>query len=313
MANNIYSSSKKWGIISLLSLIVILFIIYLFWDKNVDNSSKVTITNVTDEWLNTAPTHNNPNNNPESSSGYSSEYSSSKPYGNLEQLKNTIPYSPTPFDPNTASVEVMIANGVPTNTIKRIVAYRNKNGTFYNKEKLKNFGLDDETYKKIAPYISIQNTKNYSTNNYTSKYPSNSSYTPKAEPNNLDINTASQEDFMGFKGIGPGYSKRIVEYRDRLGGFLSIDQVKEVYGLPDSVYNHIKDKILVKSPNIKKININTATFEELADHPYIRKFMAENIIKFRNDIKEFKSIQELRQIPLINDEKYRKIVPYITL
>src|SRR5690606_13197870 len=160
----------------------------------------------------------------------------------------------------TASIESMLANGLPSHSVKRIVSYRNKGGTFYKKEKLKNFGLDDETYKKVEPYIRINSTsQTYSSNKYTSS----NTYSKPAEPTNLDINAASLEEWMLFKGIGPGYSKRIIEYRDKLGGFIDKTQLKVVYGLPDSVYNHIIDKVQVGTVNIKKININTATLEEL--------------------------------------------------
>lgn len=301
-----YSKSQLWGIISLIAVIILIFIIYLIVDKKSIDNRQVILTDVTEEWMKSSPSaqNNSPNSPPPSEIQGGSIPSSYD--------AQDIAYAPSPFDPNSASFETLIANGLSTSSAKRIIAYRNKGGTFYQKEKLKNFGIDDATFSKIEPYLTLPKNKssNYSNNYSSDKYSNN--YSPQPEPNDLDINAATQEELMRFKGIGPGFSKRIIEYRTKLGGFLNVEQLKEVYGLPDTVYNHIKDKLVVKTA-INKININTATFEQLSDHPYIRKFMAEKIIKFRDDIKEFKSIQDLRQIPLINEEKYRKIVPYISL
>lgn len=306
MKLNTYSKKTISGFLSLIGIVLIAMLIYYAVDKYDNNSKKISVTNATADWMKTTPQPSR-NTSQYPTTSYNSEVNHS-----LSDDARDIPYAPSTFDPNTASFELMIANGVPIGSAKRIIAYRNKGGTFYQKEKLKNFGIDDQTYSKIEPYLSVPNKSlsSYTSSSGYKKY--DNSYTPKPEPTNLDINSATQDELMLFKGIGPGYSKRIIEYRNKLGGFLTVDQVKEVYGLPDSVFMHIKDKIIINK-GITKININTATFEQLAEHPYIRKFLAEKIIKFRDDIKEFKSIQELKQIPLINDEKYRKIVPYITL
>lgn len=308
MRNNLFSKNKKWGIISLFSIIVLAFITFFIIDKQKNQTDNFVLTDVTEDWMKNK-TQSNVNYSELENKEFTNNISNTN-HSEIDALSKSIEYSPSKFDPNTASAEVMLANGVPPNAVKRIINYRNKNGKFYSKEKLLNFGIDEETFKKISPYIHIAE-KNSNHSSTSSSYKNN--YSPKPEPTNLNLNQATQEQLMEFKGIGPGFSKRIVEYRENLGGFLHIEQLKEVYGLPDSVYLHIKDKLVIDPTLVKKININTATQEELAKHPYIRKFMAEKIIQFRNDVKEFKSIQELRQIPLINEEKYRKIVPYISI
>lgn len=223
-----------------------------------------------------------------------------------------IPYAPQKFDPNTADLETMIAAGVPVGSAKRIIKYRNKGGKFYNKEKLRNFGFSESEYEKVAPYITIP--VSYASNPQPSYAPEyESSYTRAPEPGEVQINSTNEEELMRFRGIGPGFSKRIIAYRNKLGGFHKVEQLKEVYGLPDSTYLHIKDRIVINAEGFRKININLASEEELAAHPYIGKFMAAGIIRLRNDMKTFKNISDLRQVPLINEEKYRKIVPYIQL
>lgn len=221
-----------------------------------------------------------------------------------------IPYAPRKFDPNTAPIETMIAAGVPLGSAKRIIRYRNKGGKFYNKEKLKNFGFSESEYAKVVPYISIHIPND---NNTRESYTSEGKYVRVPEPGEVYINSTDEEELMRFRGIGPGFSKRIIAYRNKLGGFHKVEQLKEVYGLPDSTYLHIGDRIIINAEGFRKIDINQASEEELAAHPYIGKFMAANIVRLRKDMQSFRNISDLRQVPLINEEKYRKIVPYIQL
>jgi competence protein ComEA len=119
--------------------------------------------------------------------------------------------------------------------------------------------------------------------------------------------------WMQQKGIGEGFARRIIAFRDKLGGFLYKEQLKEVYGLPDSTYQNLLPHITINTALVKKIPINTATEATLAAHPYIDKKMATNIIKLKKDLGTFQKIEDLRMIPLINEEKYRKIAPYLSL
>lgn len=223
-----------------------------------------------------------------------------------------IPYAPREFDPNTAAIETMIAAGVPVGSAKRIVKYRNKGGKFFHKEKLKNFGFSESEYEKVIPYISIHISDG---NNPRKSYADEdkSRHTPVPEPGEVYINSTNEEELMRFRGIGPVFSKRIIAYRNKLGGFHKVEQLKEVYGFPDSTYLHIRDRVIINAEGFRKIDINQASEEELAAHPYIGKIMATNIIRLRKDMKSFRNISDLRQVPLINEEKYRKIVPYIQL
>lgn len=314
------TKQERWGMIALLALILFSITIWQVIDYvGANKFSKKEKTQIQKDWESFQANHitwdsnaQNTNNN-EAEQGF---YPSSNQWEKDEVSLKQIAYQPVKFDPNTASIETMIASGVPISSAKRIIKYRNKGGQFFNAEKLLNFGFSEADLTKVTPYLVFPNKNNsYSNNNnYRKDYPQyKNNYTPTPEPTQVFINTTNEEELMKFKGIGPGFSKRIINYRNKLGGFLSIEQLKEVYGLPDSTYNHIKDKIVIEPDKIIKININTSTEAELANHPYIGKYMAANIIKLRNDIKSFKNIAEIRQVPLINEEKYRKIVPYIQL
>jgi competence protein ComEA len=132
---------------------------------------------------------------------------------------------------------------------------------------------------------------------------------PRLSP--IDINLADTAAFIAFPGIGSRLADRIIRFREKLGGFYSIDQIGEVYGLADSVFQKIKPFLLAGPYDLKKININTATLEELKAHPYIRYAIANSIVQYRNQHGNFTSIEELKKIVLITNDTYEKISAYL--
>jgi competence protein ComEA len=212
-----------------------------------------------------------------------------------------------PFDPNTASEEELIAVGFQPRTAKTMIKYRNNGGKFRKKEDLqKLYTLSKEDYERIAPYARFDDT-HQDKPAYTEHKPA---YVSSSRI--VELNDADADALLSLRGIGPAFSKRILNFRNALGGFITVEQLKEVYGFPDSTYQQIKDRVSVDAGRAKKININQATEEELGKHPYIGRKLASNIIKFRNEVKSYSEIGQLKQVPLINDEKYRKIAPYLS-
>lgn len=214
------------------------------------------------------------------------------------------------FDPNTVSEEDLVKLGLPPGTARTLVKYRSKGGRFYKKEDLKKlYTLREQDYERLAPYVTIAGANHEENAAIGQK---NEKHTSFAVPFTVELNTADEASLMKLKGIGPAFSKRIINFRNGLGGFFAVEQLKEVYGFPDSTYQQLKDKLTADPQKVKRLNVNTATEEELSRHSYIGRKIAANIIKLRTEIKSFKEIEELRQIPLINDEKYRKIAPYLS-
>lgn len=300
------SKRSKYGLYSLLIVLLLLIVWWriapLFNTSNEQNAKEENElqaawtaykkNNVKDEPVEEAPRKwiNNDNSNPAES--------------------NNIAYKPKAFDPNTASEEILVAVGFPIRTARTLIKYRNKGGHFWKKEDLKKlYTLTEQDYNKIAPYVSITNDRS---TNYTEFKNNDSKTITYSEQHPLELNKATAEQLMSLRGIGPGYSNRIINFRNALGGFLKIEQLKEVYGFPDSTYQQLKDKFTVDAQVVQKLNVNLATEEELAAHPYIGKKLAPNITKLRNDLKSFTEIEQLRQVPLINEEKYRKIAAYLS-
>jgi competence ComEA-like helix-hairpin-helix protein len=204
------------------------------------------------------------------------------------------------FDPNTVTKEDLLKMGLKTWQADNLIKYREKGGVFKTSNDLsKVHGLDKELVQKLIPYIVISTEINTTSNG-------------KNFDTILNLNTATEIELQKLQGIGPYYAKRIVEYRTILGGFLNVEQLMEVYGLTEELYQQIKDKFIISTENIKKININTAEYFDLVTHPYISKENAKNILNYRNFAGTIKSTEELLKQKAVDKEFYNKILPYIS-
>ena len=215
------------------------------------------------------------------------------------------------FDPNTAIEKTLLENGIPQKQVNMIIKYRNKGGKFYKKEDLKKiYGMPESVYNNLENFISIES--NFTKKKTIAKASSKKPFVKKSfEPIQIDINKASAEEWQKLRGIGPAFSKRITKFRDALGGFYSINQVGETYGLPDSTFQSIKTQ-LVKSSLLKKTNINQASEEDLKKHPYISWKQAKLIVSYRTMHGDFKLVEDLLQIQAFNQEWFDKVKYYLT-
>ena len=123
----------------------------------------------------------------------------------------------------------------------------------------------------------------------------------------ININTASAGELKKLKGIGNKLSQRIVKYRDKLGGFYSVEQIKEVYGIRPETFKQIEPHIFCEG-TVRKININTASFKELVRHPYLKYEDVKAIFKFRD--KNIPLSQEKIE-EIFGKEKTEKILHYV--
>ncbi|MCT4579963.1 MAG: helix-hairpin-helix domain-containing protein [Flavobacteriales bacterium] len=129
----------------------------------------------------------------------------------------------------------------------------------------------------------------------------------------IEVNSADTTAFKRMKGIGSYYAKKLVNYREKLGGFYSVEQLKEVYGIQPEVIEQNKDRLTLDTTLIDKININTVTKEELKRHPYIKWNIANSLVMYRINHGKYQSVQNIQNSDLVNDELYRKIVRYLTV
>ncbi len=211
------------------------------------------------------------------------------------------------FNPNTANVQEFEKLGIPTYVANRILKFRGAGAVFYIKADFKKiYGLDENLYNDLYPYINLPETKTYTPKPFDDK----PSYQPKTYAL-IDINTADTATLNRLPGIGNVLSARIVVFRDKLGGFYSFEQLGEVYGLKPEVLEKIKPKLKADFTIQKYININTATAAELAQHPYIKKKFADIIVNYRQQHGNYTKAEDLLKTKIIDEATVNKLRGYL--
>ena len=218
------------------------------------------------------------------------------------------------FDPNTLSVDGWVRLGLREKTANSIQKYLSKGGKFRQAADIKKiWGLRPELVERILPYVKIASTNNatqYENKNYPA-YEKKVYEKKIIEP--VDINHGDSMAYLSLPGIGPAFAKRIINFRNKLGGFYSVDQISETFGLADSTFQKIKPLLLISKQPVKKININTASQDEMKTHPYIRYQLANLIVQYRTQHGAYKSIEDIKKIMAVNEELFNKIAPYLTV
>ncbi|MER2996202.1 ComEA family DNA-binding protein [Pontibacter populi] len=241
---------------------------------------------------------------------------------NYRRGPNAVPAVPLrAFNPNALTLDQWQAFGVPKYLSQRILNYRAKVGDLTYKAELgRIYGMPDSVFKRLYPFIDLPETRpdNYSRNR------SIGSSRPRPTPNwdakprekfilaPFNINTADTAQLKQIRGIGSKLSARIVKYRDRLGGFYSLQQLAEVYGLQPEIIDSLnKYTFVAKAHAPKPVNLNTATIEELRTHPYMTSNLARAIVAYREQHGRFESVEELKKIKIVKPEQYEKLKPYL--
>lgn len=207
-----------------------------------------------------------------------------------------------PFNPNYITDFKGYKLGMSVDEIDNLLNYR-KTGKFVNSaaEFQRVTKISDSLLKQISPYFKFPEWVSKSENDKTKIRQKNKKTVIQ------DLNTATENDLIEVHGIGQKLAQRIIAYRKLLGGFTFDDQLYEVYYLDKAV----ADKVLIKfkvieKPKIKSIDINEASFKEILHLPYIDYNLTKKIFEYRDEIGEFKSIEDLKEIdsfPLINFDR----------
>ncbi|MCB0644232.1 MAG: helix-hairpin-helix domain-containing protein, partial [Phaeodactylibacter sp.] len=198
--------------------------------------------------------------------------------------------------------------GFSERVAKTLLAFRKKGGQFYQpQDLLKVYGLEPALLEQVQDRL-------YFPEKQTVAIPEGNPkpYSERRAPILVDINQSTATDWQALHGIGPAYANRIINFRDKLGGFASVDQIAETWGLPDSTFQQIKP-FLQFSPVFQQVSINTATIETLSRHPYINKKTAQLIVRFRENHGPYSSLEALLQIPLIQQDLLDRLAPYLSL
>ena len=231
-----------------------------------------------------------------------------------------------PFDPNTLTPRDWEARGLPHFVAERIVRFRDVIGGFKNKEQIRRtYGLPDSVYARLAPYLLLPDAppaRTYARQErpFNQKFPDRAPYPVSKfarKPAHLvafDLNSADTTQLMQIRGIGRGLSARVVEYRNRLGGFVRAEQLAEIYSLrdaPDLVDSLRKYTFVTGSFAPAPIDVNNAPFELLQAHPYVGKRLARVLVAYRQQHGPFHQAADLRQIRILDEAAFTKLQPYL--
>lgn len=234
----------------------------------------------------------------------------------IEKNQSQTPIRIFPFDPNMASETDWREMGITKRTARTIRNYLKKGGRFRQPADLaKIWGMRQTDIERLMPFVRINGRGNqigtYGKPHADGTLTDRTSFKSK-EKSLLDINRSDSSAWESLPGIGPGYARRIVRYRERLGGFLRVEQVAETFQLPDSVYQRIRPLLApTRSDDIRTININQVSTDTLGRHPYCGFPMARLIIRFREQHGPYKRVDELLQIQRVDSVWWSRIRPYL--
>ncbi|WP_018611943.1 ComEA family DNA-binding protein [Segetibacter koreensis] len=222
------------------------------------------------------------------------------------------------FDPNTLDADGWKKLGVREKTINTIQKFLASGYKFRKPDDIRKiYGLQTEDAGRLIPYIRIAKKEESSANNsYADKAKIASTSNAVSEIKRtkiIDINTADTSEFISLPGIGSKLATRIVNFRQKLGGFSSVAQLGETYGIADSTFEKIKSRLQCINPILKTININTAGIDELRAHPYLRWNIANAILNYRQQHGNYISVEDIKKIDIITEELYNKIAPYLVV
>lgn len=232
----------------------------------------------------------------------SKQFSSIRQKRDKKTKKYNVPASK--FNPNNYSQKEWMTLGLSEKQAVIVVKFAQRG--IRNNEQLKQiFVIDEALFNLIKDstfYSEQKEWKTYTTDRFTSKQ------RPK-----IELNTATAEEFRTLYGIGEYFSNKMVEYREQLGGYIFKEQLLEIRNFDQEKFDNISNRIEVNAENIKQININTCTAEELAKHPYIRWNIANSIIKMRVQLGKYTHLDQLLKSELIDKDRLEKIRPYLVV
>jgi competence ComEA-like helix-hairpin-helix protein len=217
------------------------------------------------------------------------------------------------FDPNNASAEDFARLGLAPRTVKSILNYRVSGGKFRKADDFKKiYTLQEADYERLAPFIQIAAAEAVLR---PVMHASGGASTPDGTTAQgpIDINRSGVEEWQALPGVGLQRARTIVNFREKLGGFVTIDQVGQTRGLPDSIFRRMRPALQLDYLEIRRINLNTVSVEDLSAHPYFSKKQAEAIFFYRQQHGAFRSLGDLSGITSLGATQawLSQVGPYI--
>ena len=217
-------------------------------------------------------------------------------------------YDFKPFDPNTIDKNDWIKMGLTPKQAGSIIKFVSKGGKFYKPNDIrKMYCLSTAECDMIIPYVVIEKASE----KLYDKVDGNIDF--REEYLQIELNSANKEALELVKGIGPSIAKGIIKYRSILGGYVQLEQLKEVYHIDSAKFETIKNNFIINTDSISHININTADYYTIKRHPYISKQIAYEIVQYRGQKGEYRCIEDILKVKGVSDSLYQKIYLYFAL
>lgn len=224
-----------------------------------------------------------------------------KPVYKRPYVRDTVPLLMQPFDPNTADSLTLLQLGLRPWQVRNMLRYRAKGGVYRLPEDLKKlYGMTDSMFAALQPWIQI------------TSLPADSLVQPvklghEKRDTVLNLNTADTASLQFIRGIGPTMARRIVQYRDRLGGYASVSQLSEIKGLADSV----QACFVVEPAALRLIYVNSATLSVLVRHPYISYEQAKQLADLHRRL-TIRDESVLLKRGIFSPEELARLRPYLS-
>ena len=241
-----------------------------------------------------------------------------KSFTKKERLQEEVSIVLTPFDPNLADSIEFLRLGLPSYVIKNVIKYRQKGGRFSTPESFARiYGLTEAKFKELLPYIYISeefikkpNRKKSAQERPKREEKVDSLQKPFKYPEGtlVDVNTADTTELKKIPGIGGGIACRIVAYRNRLGGFYTLDQLNEVEFVTADLLKWFK----LEGDSVRKLPINRVGLDKLRAHPYINFYQAKVIVEYRRKKGEIKSLSQLALYEEFTEKDLKRLSAYIS-
>ena len=210
---------------------------------------------------------------------------------------------PLRFDPNNYEKIDWLKLGLSEKQVNVVMKFTQK-GLYSNDDLKKIFVIPEQLFKLIKDSTFYPIKPTYKSSNEEKKV---------VVHYEINLNTANESDLLAIKGLGAYYAKAILKYKGELGGYVRKSQLMEIFKMSSESFEKIIPHIQINPLEIRLLNINDATVEELNAHPYLNWGQANSIIKMRFQKNGFRSLNELKESHLINEETFEKLLPYLSL
>ena len=205
---------------------------------------------------------------------------------NTENTQETRELHPFPFNPNAMTEEEWQQIGLTDRQIRNIMNYQAKGGRFYTKSDFgRLYAISEEEFAQLEPYIVLPEvSRSRNTKTVAQSGVSTSSTTTKPEKKAIpmvDLNIADSALLVELPQIGGYTAMRIIAFREKLGGFVDKEQLRDVKGMDSTRFNTIQPYILIGEVELRKIDVNRDDFKTLVSHPYLSYEQVKRIFKQR--------------------------------